>query len=93
MPVLKRSSDNQGVTMHPRLYQLAVEIDRQDETHGAFEGTTLGRSRLALACLEDEVDEARLAWRDERKALTWDATRTEVLQVAAVAIRTLRDAL
>ena len=71
----------------------AAEIERQDEKHGPYQGTILGRSRLALATLEDEVEEALEAWRGERKALTWDATREEVLQVAAVAIRTLRDAL
>lgn len=75
------------------MYALMVEIARQDEKHGPFGGTVLGRSRLAIACLEDEVAEAREAWRSERKALTWDATREEVLQVAAVAMRALRDAL
>jgi hypothetical protein len=78
---------------HPLIYALLVEIAKQDEKHGPYEGTILGRSRLALATLEDEVAEALQAWRDERKALNWDDTRAEVLQVAAVAIRTLRDAL
>lgn len=77
----------------PLIYRLMAEIARQDGKHGKFEGTTLGRSRLAIACLEDEVEEARNAWRDERKALNWDQTREEVLQVAAVAMRALRDAL
>jgi hypothetical protein len=77
----------------PLIYALLREIARQDEKHGPFEGTILGRSRLALACLEDEVEEARDAWRSERKGLLWEATREEVVQVAAVAIRTLRDAL
>jgi hypothetical protein len=80
-------------TIHPLIYRLMEEIARQDEKHGPYQGTVLGRSRLALATLEDEVAEALLAWRDERKALNWDATREEVLQVAAVAIRALRDAL
>jgi hypothetical protein len=71
-----------------------AEVARQDEKHGRFDGATqLGKSRLALACLEDEVAEALQAWRGERRATTWDATREEVLQVAAVAIRALRDAL
>jgi hypothetical protein len=75
------------------IYRLFEEIDRQDRKHGPYQGTTLGRSRLALATLEDEVEESLEAWRSERKSPTWDKTRTEVLQVAAVAIRTLRDAL
>jgi hypothetical protein len=84
---------NDSTVVHPLIYRLMEEITRQDEKHGPYQGTTLGRSRLALATLEDEVAEALEAWRGERKALNWDETRTEVLQVAAVAIRTLRDAL
>ena len=72
---------------------LRAEIARQDLKHGRYQGTRLGRSRLALATLEDEVNEAVQAWRDERHAPEWLLTRTEVLQVAAVAIRTLRDAI
>lgn len=81
------------MTIDPLIYRLIEEIERQDEKHGPYQGTILGRSRLALATLEDEVAEAREAWREERKAHDWNATRAEVLQVAAVAIRTLRDAL
>lgn len=78
----------------PRIHALIAEIGRQDEKHGPFSGDSqLGRSRLALASLEDEVAEALQAWRDERTATTWENTRAEVLQVAAVAIRALRDAL
>ena len=83
--------DSPGV--HPIIYALLTEINRQDEKHGPYQGTTLGRSRLALATLEDEVAEALEAWRSERKALHWNDTRAEVLQVAAVAIRTIRDTL
>lgn len=77
----------------PLIYALLEEITRQDEKHGPYQGTTLGRSRLAIATLEDEVAESLEAWRGERESLNWDNTRKEVLQVAAVAIRTLRDAL
>lgn len=77
----------------PEIYALMAEIERQDAKHGPYEGTVLGRSRLALATLEDEIAEALEAWRSERHALDWEHTRAEVLQVAAVAIRTLRDAL
>jgi hypothetical protein len=72
---------------------LMAEVARQDAKHGPFEGTPLGRSRLALACLEDEVAEALDAWRAECRGPTWTQTREEVMQVAAVALRTLRDAL
>ena len=72
---------------------LLAEVERQDAKHGPYEGTPLGRSRLALATLEDEVAEAVQAWRDERRVAEWTNTRAEVFQVAAVALRTLRDAL
>lgn len=85
--------DTERTVVNPLIYRLIEEIQRQDEKHGPYQGTILGRSRLALATLEDEVAEAKDAWRSERKAVTWDETRAEVLQVAAVAIRTLRDAL
>jgi hypothetical protein len=76
------------------LRELEVEVERQDAKHGPFEGTRLGASRLALACLQDEVDEALKAWRTERAHQgEWAHTRMEVLQVAAVAIRAIRDAL
>jgi hypothetical protein len=71
---------------------LSAEIERQDAKHGPFEGSRLGSSRLALACLEDEVAETLNAWRAERRAETWVKTRGEVVQVAAVAMRALRDA-
>jgi hypothetical protein len=77
----------------PLLYELRAEITRQDGKHGPFEGTRLGASRLALACIEDELNEAYDAWRDERQAGVFEHTRTEVLQIAAVAIRAIRDAL
>jgi hypothetical protein len=77
----------------PLVYALLEEVRRQDEKHGPYKGTVLGRSRLALATLEDETAEALVAWRDEREAHLWTETRAEVLQVAATALRTLRDAL
>ncbi len=73
--------------------ELLKEIESQDAKHGPYQGTVLGRSRLALATLEDEVEEAKDAWRNERKIDGWPETRREVLQIAAVAMRTLRDAL
>lgn len=72
---------------------LRAEIVRQDEKHGRFVGSPLGRSRLALACLEDEVHEAHRSWRAERTSEGWPLTRLEVLQAAAVAVRALRDTM
>lgn len=75
------------------LSDLLREVERQDAQHGPYQGTPLGRSRLALATLEDETREAVEAWRSERREPHWQHTREEVLQVAAVCIRALRDAL
>ena len=76
----------------PVVDELWDEIARQDSKHGPFTGVTaLGRSRLAIACLEDEVAEVKDAWREERKADGWPKTEEELLQVAAVAMRALRD--
>ena len=88
-----RRDDDALRAIKPVYVRLMAEVARQDEKHGRFEGTVLGRSRLALACLEDETREAVEAWRGERKGVLWEHTREEVLQVAAVAIRALRDAL
>jgi hypothetical protein len=71
---------------------LRTEIERQDVKHGRFSASTpLGYSRLAIACLEDEVTEVRDAWREERKSPHWNHTLEELLQVAAVAMRAYRD--
>jgi hypothetical protein len=74
--------------------ELLDEVVRQDAKHGRFTTQTeLGASRLALACIEDEIREALDAWRDERRIDGWPETRTEVLQVAACALRAIRDTL
>lgn len=80
------------IVMDRILNELEHEIARQDAKHGPFVGTRLGRSRLAIACIEDEYVELLLAWRDERKQPAFLNTRAECLQVAAVAIRAVRDA-
>jgi hypothetical protein len=70
---------------------LEDEINNQDRKHGPFVGTELGRSRLAVACVEDEAAEARDAWRLDRRAHDWRRTKAELLQTAAVALRAYRD--
>jgi len=70
---------------------LAAEIARQDDKHGPFTGTPLGRSRLAVACLEDETRESRDAWRADRADPGRPHLRVELLQAAAVAMRAIRD--
>lgn len=83
-----------GRSVDQILDDLRAEIDRQDRKYGPYQRQSrLGVSRLALATLEDEVAEAKDAWREERRMSDWPHTREEVLQVAAVAVRTLRDAL
>lgn len=78
---------------------LEHEVRRQDEKHGSFKGFPggsqsggkNGAARLAIACLEDEVEEAKQAWRSERGYPTFVHTREELLQVAACAMRAVRD--
>ena len=71
---------------------LIAEIRRQDGKHGRFTDLSeLGQARLAVACLEDEVREARNAWRKDRQVAGWPHLQAELLQVAAVAMRALRD--
>ena len=60
------------------LDDLRAEIERQDAKHGPYERQSrLGVSRLALATLEDEVAEAKEAWREERRAPDWPHTRED----------------
>lgn len=74
------------------LDELCAEIAHQDAKHGPFTGTRLGRSRLAVACLEDETREAMDAWRADRAPGSgWPHLRAELLQAAAVALRAIRD--
>ena len=72
--------------------ELDGEVRRQDAKHGTeFNAASpLGRIRLGVACLEDEVEETRNAWRDDRKTWDFPNVREEALQVAAVALRLVR---
>lgn len=87
------------------LLALLDEIDRQDAKHGPFSGSRLGRQRLSLACVEDELREALSAWQMEKRTATLPdgveggfipspghSAAEELLQTAAVAMRAIRDA-
>lgn len=76
---------------------LAIEIARQNMlAPDGYKATYLGM-RCAVALLEDEVREVRDAWRQERCKCptpecdhsTWEKTREELVQVAALALRIL----
>jgi hypothetical protein len=76
------------------LASLILEIGRQDGQHpGCFPATRDGL-RLALAAAQDELDESRESWRDGRprpgRDADWTACRTELVQLAAVALRAAR---
>ena len=72
--------------------EVAAEVERQDAKHGPFTAASpLGAARLAIACLEDEVQEVKDAWRAERREPHWQQTEAELIQVAAVAMRAVRD--
>jgi hypothetical protein len=72
------------------LAELLVEVSTQDCEHQGGYPATRDGVRLGLAAAEDELVEAREAWRDERRVAGWPATRGELLQVAAVALRVAR---
>jgi hypothetical protein len=61
MEAVRRSES--GRPVERLLAALTAEIERQDLKHGPYAGSTLGRSRLAIATLEDEVREVLDAWR------------------------------
>lgn len=69
---------------------IASEVARQDEIHPAGYPATRDGVRMGLATIQDELDEALAAWRDERREPHWTETEAEVLQVAGVAARLLR---
>jgi hypothetical protein len=70
--------------------ELLVEVSTQDFEHQGGYPATRDGVRLGLAAAEDELVEAHDAWRDERRVAGWRATRGELLQVAAVALRVAR---
>jgi hypothetical protein len=77
----------------PRLDErVAAEIRRQDRVSTIT--TDRDGVRLALACLQDEVAESVEAFQVEKRpqeGRTWALTEGEVVQVAAVALRLLRE--
>lgn len=58
----------------------------QEAKYGPFTAE-LADVRLGIAALEDELREAREAWRDERRIEGWPHTREELVQVASLAFR------
>lgn len=86
-------SDSQQI-----LAQVLVESAQQDRRHpDGFPGDRNG-IRAGVAAIEDETREALEAWHFEKTLLDgrdpehqWTRTREELLQVAAIALRTLRE--
>jgi hypothetical protein len=72
------------------LDELADEIARQDDIHPAGFPATRDGVRFGICTAVDELDEAKDAWRAERKTSGWSETQTEMMQAAAVILRTLR---
>lgn len=70
--------------------EVAEEVARQDAQYGTFDDSR-GSVRLAIACMEDEIREARDEWEKWKKRPDWYSVREEVVQVAAIAHRLARD--
>lgn len=77
--------------MDDLLAELAREIERQDRIHPAGFPNTRDGQRAGIAAMEDELDETKAAWRDERSIEGWPETHMEAMQVAAIAVRMIRD--
>lgn len=71
---------------------LTGRVVRQEQKYGPFK-KDVADIRLALAVLQDELDEALLAWREDRRLPwsenAWADTISEVRDVAGVALRLL----
>lgn len=77
--------------------QLLAEIARQDARHPGGYPPERNGIRAGIAALEDETGEALEAWHCEKKSPPdrlpehqWMDTRSELIQVAAVALRAVR---
>lgn len=87
-----------GCPLDPLLNDLRAEVERQDRYHPSGYPATRDGVRFGIATVIDEAEEARDAWRAERcKCATplcghakWGDTEAELLQTAAVALRTIR---
>lgn len=75
----------------PVLIAVATEIERQDRIHPTGFPPTREGVRYGLATIADELQETLDAWREERRADDWRLTAEELVQVAAVAVRVLRE--
>jgi len=79
------------------LLALVAEIERQDSFHDGYTATR-DSLRLALATVEDEVQESLDAWREDRckcgvpqcSCSRWPHLREEALQAAAIIVRMVR---
>ena len=76
-------------TLDPRV---VAEIERQDSV--STYGTDRDGVRLALACMQDELDETLLAFQAEKRPIegrTWQQVQFELVQTVAIGLRLLRD--
>lgn len=72
--------------------RVAREIARQDVV--STYGTDRDGVRLALACMQDELNEALEAFQAEKRPIdgrTWARAQEELVQAVAVGLRVLRD--
>jgi hypothetical protein len=89
-------SGEESIVAEPKvlLAQLAAEIERQDRNHPQGYPATRDGILLAIATAEEELREARAAWRAGRPTNTlsanWIDTGEELLQTAAVIMRAVR---
>ena len=72
--------------------ELLDEVIRQDRV--STYGTDRDGVRVAIACMQDELDETLEAFQREKRPIegrTWPHTRHELTQTVAIGLRLLRD--
>lgn len=78
------------LTLEQSTSEVLREVAKQDSNYGSF-GTTAPEVLLALACLDEELEEAKQQWRDWKSRPDWFGLRKEAVQIAAIALRLIRD--
>lgn len=72
------------------LDELGNEVVRQDRTHPAGYPSDRDGVFRGITTAAGELVEALQAWHVEKRVGQWDTTRGELLQAAAVIVRTIR---
>lgn len=108
MDVVSAQRDIDSFLTSGALRWLQTECDNQDHAMGGGYTPDRDGVRMAISSIEDELHELKEAWRKERsggpqphgncgptcdRSHAWRQTKGEAVQVAAIALRLVRDLL